>query len=123
MKLQIVQFNWNRGGGSATIYLESLAPESALYPQQYFAVHVCFNTLRARELVTHPEQESIPIPGQSDTWLVVGFLWVQAVNILPELAQLNQASYRRQVVTLLANMVAIAELRELSAPVPTVIFS
>ena len=121
MKLQIVQFNWNRGGGSATIHLEGPAPESALNPPQYFAVHVGFHTRRTSDLQHHPDQESILLPGQSDRWLVVGFFWTQPVNIPWDCIHPDTQSYRRQVSDLLANMVANAELENLDARVPTVI--
>jgi len=123
MKLEIVQFNWNRGGGSATIYLEGPAPESALNAPQYFAVHVGFHTRRTSDLQPHSDQESILIPGQSDMWLVVGFLWMQPVNIPRGHVHPSPQGYRRQVATLLANMVANAELSSLDARIPTVICS
>lgn len=123
MKLQIVQFNWNAGGGSATIHLEGPASDSTLNPRRYFAVDTGFHTRHTRDLVDHPDQETVLIPSQSDRWLVVGFIMVRSANLGAEYPKPNPSSYRRKVASLLANMAANAQLEDLDAPVPLVICS
>jgi hypothetical protein len=121
MKLKIVQFNWNAGGGSATIHLEGPTVESALQSYQYFSVLVGFHTRRTSDLVEHADQERVLIPGHSDRWLVVGFFTVTSVNLGAGHTKPSPSTYRPLVARLLANMAANAQLDNLNAPVPLVV--
>lgn len=120
MEMKIIQFNFNNGGGGASICLEGPSPKSNLDPLQYFAFLVAFHTRPSHDVADNLDQMSTPIPDYEDRWLTVTFGPIQYINIPRDHPQPDADSYRPRAAKLLAAMTLFARPAELTAPIPHV---
>jgi len=121
MMLRVLQFNFGHGGGSSTVYLVGDAPGSHLDKAPYRSIDIMFAIRREPFDLNQDNQLVVRIPGNAFLLAQVTFNWDRPMNADDNYGWPDQSQYRPKIAHMIANMIALAELRDLSSAVPTVL--
>jgi len=123
MKICIVQFQGNEGGGSAVVHIYGEPATSLLDQRPYLSLTIGYSFRNAPPVVTADQECILFSRGNLSLYVVIGFINTSSSdknvgdNYWPDPKQ-----YRPKIAQMVVNMAFMSQLENLSDAIPSVLW-